>query len=160
MNVDRNLLLAAVLIIATLMAAAQQPPQLPKPPMRDPVPNTFTNLQVLPKDIAKADLVRIIEGLLYYLRETLQLLPCRNRRSVRGRFCVRREGNQEESPRSAALYSGGPEKASSHVMSTSYGAVEERAFRPALRRKGLRALAPGLATMWYQSGTKVLPAEP
>jgi len=62
MNVDRNLLLAAVLIIATLIAAAQQPPQAQKPPMRDPIPNTFTNLQVLPKDIAKADLVRIMKG--------------------------------------------------------------------------------------------------
>jgi len=69
MNVDRNLLLATLLVIAALFAAAQQPQQPPaasaqgqKPPMRNPIPDAFTNLQVLPKDIAKADLVRIMKG--------------------------------------------------------------------------------------------------
>ena len=64
MTSNRNLVLPAVLVVVTLMAAAQQStpvqPQAQKP--RNPIPDTFTNLQVLPKDIAKPDLVRIMKG--------------------------------------------------------------------------------------------------
>lgn len=70
-----------VLVAATLACAgwatAQSPaPQAPpaqtpppgqpaagqRPPGRSPIPDTFTNLQVLPKDIAKPELVRIMKS--------------------------------------------------------------------------------------------------
>lgn len=66
MNSIRNLMLASLLGLMCLLLTAQQTPppqpQAQRPPMRDPIPNTFTNLQVLPKSIAKADLVRIMKG--------------------------------------------------------------------------------------------------
>lgn len=66
MSSNRNLVLAALLVVVALVVAAQQqpstPPQAQKRPMQNPIPDTFTNLQVLPKDIAKADLVQIMKG--------------------------------------------------------------------------------------------------
>ncbi len=76
MKSKRMLLLAAALGATTLLAAqapAQQPqaqqappqgpaPQGQRPPMRSPIPDTFTNLQVLPKDISKPELVRIMKS--------------------------------------------------------------------------------------------------
>ncbi|HLQ52211.1 MAG TPA: photosynthetic reaction center cytochrome c subunit family protein [Terriglobales bacterium] len=52
---------------STQAPPSQQPPaqgeapQAQKPPMRNTIPDTFTNLQVLPKDIAKPELVRIMK---------------------------------------------------------------------------------------------------
>ncbi len=62
--------------LASLVANAQQPPtrlaptppaqaeapQGQKPPMRNPIPDTFTNLQVLPKQISKPELVHIMKS--------------------------------------------------------------------------------------------------
>lgn len=62
MNFIRNLVLPVLLVLACVLLTAQQSPQGQKPPMRNPIPDTFTNLQVLPKDIAKADLVQIMKG--------------------------------------------------------------------------------------------------
>lgn len=68
---------AAVVALAWLMAAAQQTPtpqpsvqqqpqdeapQGQKPPARNPIPDTFTNLQVLPKQISKPELVHIMKS--------------------------------------------------------------------------------------------------
>ena len=75
MNSKRSAIVAAALAVASLMAApvpaqqssTQQPaaqgqaPQGQKPPARSPIPDTFTNLQVLPKDISKPELVRIMK---------------------------------------------------------------------------------------------------
>jgi hypothetical protein len=43
-------------------SATQQAPAKAAPPRRNPVPDTFTNLQVLPKDIAKGELVAIMKN--------------------------------------------------------------------------------------------------
>lgn len=71
MNSKRSVIVAAVLAVASLMAA-QAPPQQPpaqgqapqgqKPPTRSLVPDTFTNPRVLPKDVSKPDLVRIMKS--------------------------------------------------------------------------------------------------
>ncbi len=61
---------AAILFCGVVMCAgllleapAQQPPaKQPPAQRRSPVPDTFTNLQVLPKDISKADLVNIMKN--------------------------------------------------------------------------------------------------
>ena len=61
----RRKLLAVVLLAAASLLAAQTPPAQPqteRPARRSPVPDTFTNLQVLPRDITKPDLVRIMKG--------------------------------------------------------------------------------------------------
>ncbi len=42
--------------------AQEQAPQAQQPPRRSLVPDTFTNLQVLPRDIGKPELVRIMKG--------------------------------------------------------------------------------------------------
>ncbi len=76
MNSKRSVIVAAVLAVTSLMTAqgpaqqspTQQPPaqgQAPqgqKPPARSLVPDTFTNLQILPKDISKPNLVRIMKS--------------------------------------------------------------------------------------------------
>jgi len=63
----------AALVTASLAATHAQQPAPQNPPASQPlpqpqqqrslVPDTFTNLQVLPKDIAKADLVRIMKSI-------------------------------------------------------------------------------------------------
>ena len=71
-------ILAVAVALASLVASAQQPPtrlaptpqppaqaeapQGQKPPMRNPIPDTFTNLQVLPKQITKPELVHIMKS--------------------------------------------------------------------------------------------------
>ncbi|MEW5983772.1 MAG: photosynthetic reaction center cytochrome c subunit family protein [Acidobacteriota bacterium] len=64
---------ALTLMIAVYAAtglASQVPMQVPPPPQvpgqgdpRSPIPDTFSNLQVLPKDIAKPQLVNIMKSL-------------------------------------------------------------------------------------------------
>ncbi|MGH9777395.1 MAG: hypothetical protein ACRD5I_03195, partial [Candidatus Acidiferrales bacterium] len=64
MHLDR-VLLAVVLLAAAGLIGAQAPPTQPqdeRPARRSLVPDTFTNLQVLPKDIGKPELVRIMKG--------------------------------------------------------------------------------------------------
>ncbi|MGH9557153.1 MAG: hypothetical protein ACRD2Y_15150 [Terriglobales bacterium] len=56
--------LCAVLFAALLSAAVSQekpaePPAAPKPPV---IPDTYTNLQVLPKDIKKPDLLSVMKS--------------------------------------------------------------------------------------------------
>jgi len=75
MNGRRTEWIVAVLVVAGAVVApirsesqAPQPEQSPpetqaKPPQpRSPIPDTFTNLQVLPKDITKPELMRIMKG--------------------------------------------------------------------------------------------------
>ncbi len=76
MNSKRSVIVAAVLAAVILMTAqgpaqqspTQQPPaekqspQGQKPPARSLIPDTFTNLQVLPKDISKSNLMRIMKS--------------------------------------------------------------------------------------------------
>jgi hypothetical protein len=70
-----NRSLVVVVALASFVASAQQPPTQPaptpaqaqapqgqKPPMRNPIPDTFTNLQVLPKQISKPELVHIMKS--------------------------------------------------------------------------------------------------
>ena len=65
-HIPLTLALLAVSLFAHPAAAqaAQNPPaqQPPAAPPRSPIPDTFTNLQVLPKDISKRDLVRIMKS--------------------------------------------------------------------------------------------------
>jgi hypothetical protein len=70
-NSKRIVILAAALGAATLLTAlapAQQSPaqesprQGQKAPPKDPIPDTFTNLQVLPRDISKPDLMNIMKS--------------------------------------------------------------------------------------------------
>jgi hypothetical protein len=77
MHAKRIVLAAALLAAASLVAAQSPSPQAPaqqappqgqapqgqRPPMRSPIPDTFTNLQVLPKDITKPELVNIMKSL-------------------------------------------------------------------------------------------------
>ena len=54
----------ALLLLALISAAVSQekpagPPAAPKPPV---IPDTYTNLQVLPKDIKKSDLVPVMKS--------------------------------------------------------------------------------------------------
>lgn len=71
MRAKRIALVAAMLAAGTLVAAQPPSPQAPppgqapqgqRPPLRNPIPDTFTNLQVLPKDISKPELVRIMKS--------------------------------------------------------------------------------------------------
>ena len=53
-----------LLLVALISAAVSQekpatPPAAPKPPV---IPDTYTNLQVLPKDIKKSDLVPVMKS--------------------------------------------------------------------------------------------------
>lgn len=72
MTVRRILLAAAGLAVAGALAAQtpspQPAPQDPpakaqKAPRRNPIPDTFTNLQVLPKDTSKPQLVAVMRSL-------------------------------------------------------------------------------------------------
>jgi hypothetical protein len=54
----RHLLIVA-LVFASAAALAQSPTE--KRPGDNPIPDTFTNLQVLPKDISKRDLVNVMK---------------------------------------------------------------------------------------------------
>src|SRR4051812_10653889 len=56
-----RLLLCALLFASMTMAqdASAPPPQAPK---KNPIPDTFTNLKVLPKDITKQQLVQTMRG--------------------------------------------------------------------------------------------------
>ncbi len=62
------LLTAASVVVAALPSESQTskpepaPAQTPAPPPQPRIPDTFTNLQVLPKDIAKPELMRIMKG--------------------------------------------------------------------------------------------------
>ena len=60
----RILTLVAVAACALTVAAVTQSPQEQAPPQRrrSVVPDSFTNLQVLPKDISKNDLMRIMRS--------------------------------------------------------------------------------------------------
>lgn len=62
----RHALLPLVTLIAVGFALAQNPPTPPATPAqtqrRSLVPDTFTNLQALPKDIAKQELVDIMKN--------------------------------------------------------------------------------------------------
>lgn len=65
MQIRRALMVAALMVTAAAVvqlgqAVPQQQEQPRKQQPRSLVPDTFTNLMVLPKDIAKADLVRIM----------------------------------------------------------------------------------------------------
>ncbi len=76
MNSKRSVIVAAVLSVAILMTAQgpaqqspnqqspaeRQAPQGQKPAARPLIPDTFTNLQVLPKDITKPNLMRIMKS--------------------------------------------------------------------------------------------------
>ena len=53
-------LLTLTLIFASAAALAQSPTE--KRPANNPIPDTFTNLQVLPKDISKRDLMGVMKG--------------------------------------------------------------------------------------------------
>lgn len=51
-----------LVLVVALLAASQENPAAapaPKPPM---IPDTYTNLQVLPKDIKKSDLVPVMKS--------------------------------------------------------------------------------------------------
>src|SRR5215469_9607024 len=50
----------AVLLIQAIAGAGQQSDNQPRP-KDNPIPNTFVNLQVLPKDISKRDLVGMMK---------------------------------------------------------------------------------------------------
>jgi hypothetical protein len=55
--------LTVVVLAATSLAGAQAPPpQGQRPAMRSPIPDTFTNLQVLPKDTSKPELVQSMKS--------------------------------------------------------------------------------------------------
>lgn len=66
-----GLLLAGCMSLSVLAQQSTTPPpaapapapapQVQRPPARNPIPDTFTNLQVLPKDISKPDLVGIMK---------------------------------------------------------------------------------------------------
>lgn len=70
MNMKRIVL--PVILAAAGLAAAQSPtqqsppqgppPQGQRPPMHSPIPDTYTNLQVLPKNITKPELVKIMKS--------------------------------------------------------------------------------------------------
>lgn len=70
MNKKRILLatiLAAGTLPATQSSGQQAPPQGPppqgqRPPMRSPIPDAYTNLQVLPKNITKPELVNVMKS--------------------------------------------------------------------------------------------------
>ncbi|MGH9510217.1 MAG: hypothetical protein ACRD2Q_04865 [Terriglobales bacterium] len=53
-----------VLLAALLSAAASQekPVEAPAPPKKIMIPDTYTNLQVLPKDIKKSDLLPVMKS--------------------------------------------------------------------------------------------------
>lgn len=61
-----TLLIFAAACLAVSQASGQQSGQQPnaqaQAPRRSPIPDTFSNLQVLPKDIAKQDLVNIMKN--------------------------------------------------------------------------------------------------
>ncbi|HTD23943.1 MAG TPA: hypothetical protein VK738_14895 [Terriglobales bacterium] len=77
-NLSLVVIVVFAVALASFVASAQQPPtqlaptpqppaqaQAPqgqKPPMRNPIPDTFTNLQVLPKEITKPELVHIMKS--------------------------------------------------------------------------------------------------
>jgi len=71
MRIKRAVAITALAVASLAAAHAQQPapqnppasPPKPQPQQRSLVPDTFTNLQVLPKEIAKADLVRIMKSI-------------------------------------------------------------------------------------------------
>jgi len=71
MRIKRAVAITALAAASLAAAQAQQPapqnppasPPKPQPQQRSLVPDTFTNLLVLPKDIAKVDLVRIMKSI-------------------------------------------------------------------------------------------------
>jgi hypothetical protein len=51
----------SVILSAIVIASAQEPQQQPARPRSNPIPDHFVNLQVLPKDIKKPQLMRIMK---------------------------------------------------------------------------------------------------
>src|SRR5262245_49910175 len=51
----------SVMLSAIVIASAQEPQQSPARPKSNPIPDHFVNLQVLPKDIKKPQLVGIMK---------------------------------------------------------------------------------------------------
>ena len=87
-----------------LVAQTQQaPPAQPRPS----IPDKFTSLQVLPRTIAKSELVGIMKAVLHHLQGAVQLLPRGQRRSLGSQFRGRRQACESRRARPAAQNSRG-----------------------------------------------------
>lgn len=74
----RNVIVLSILLVTASVAlshvSAQQagqqaPPAKAQTQRRNPIPDTFTNLQVLPKDISKQDLVNIMKSFCFTMEQ-------------------------------------------------------------------------------------------
>lgn len=74
----RNAIVLSVLLVTASVALSQAsgqqagqqaPPAKAQAPRRSPIPDTFTNLQVLPKDISKQELVNIMKSFCFTMEQ-------------------------------------------------------------------------------------------
>ncbi len=65
---QRAMALTLVFALNFNFTAAMAQPQAEKRPADHPIPDTFTNLQVLPKDIAKHDLMNVMKDFLITMK--------------------------------------------------------------------------------------------